>query len=555
MIWSTRVWCRPTSSPISRRVRPSFCALAKALRLAWCVAAWSRSNFACASRTARRAFCPSASAMTGSLEAVPGSSLRQHHDRPPRSLALPECPARVLRRPAFKLGHRHEALAPRRISRSPGATFASKKSGPTPIAAAASGGVRAIRGIDTASFLATSSTPARFPPGPSHVSKTARPPDSTPRPGPRILGPWIYGKPLAPLLPLPPQNSAAPSLSLPVPDAAADHAHSHREGVLVSCRERAHLALGSEGAADSESALLSVSGAARDDGLGSVQGRGSPLTYPSPSTGSPPVKGAPAPDPEGVDWRRAGALLEGGRGVILREGSDERRQVKAHGTGPVRASPLLVGCSAKKTMSRKVRSVSDSRCRWGQRSKSLYFFLASPPCVTSNGNSNKHASSPPMSSASQACSVSLCSSVSVPGLRPLFLSACLASSLASSRGSGWGHLHAGKSRARHRFEQADARPACAAAFALHMRTRAHRTALASAAPSPQTIDQARCQVSDLQEAQHSLQVRQKDPFCGVSGIREPPGGGSDGDTAHFPGAKMVADLDDSATMARPHESG
>lgn len=45
-------------------------------------------------------------------------------------------------------------LRPRRIRRSSGATLASKKSGPTPIAAAASGGVSAIRGIDTASFLA-----------------------------------------------------------------------------------------------------------------------------------------------------------------------------------------------------------------------------------------------------------------------------------------------------------------------------------------------------------------------------------------------------------------
>lgn len=46
-------------------------------------------------------------------------------------------------------------LRPRRISRSSGATFSSKKSGPTPIAAAASGGVNAKRGIDTASFRVT----------------------------------------------------------------------------------------------------------------------------------------------------------------------------------------------------------------------------------------------------------------------------------------------------------------------------------------------------------------------------------------------------------------
>lgn len=45
---------------------------------------------------------------------------------------------------------------PRRIIRSCGATFASKKSGPTPIAAAASEGVRAIRGMDAGSFFAIS---------------------------------------------------------------------------------------------------------------------------------------------------------------------------------------------------------------------------------------------------------------------------------------------------------------------------------------------------------------------------------------------------------------
>ncbi len=46
---------------------------------------------------------------------------------------------------------------PLRISRSSGATLASKKSGPTPMAAAASAGVRAMRGIDTASFRAIAS--------------------------------------------------------------------------------------------------------------------------------------------------------------------------------------------------------------------------------------------------------------------------------------------------------------------------------------------------------------------------------------------------------------
>jgi hypothetical protein len=43
---------------------------------------------------------------------------------------------------------------PRRISLSSGATLASKKSGPTPMAAAASAGLRAMRGIDTASLRA-----------------------------------------------------------------------------------------------------------------------------------------------------------------------------------------------------------------------------------------------------------------------------------------------------------------------------------------------------------------------------------------------------------------
>jgi hypothetical protein len=46
-------------------------------------------------------------------------------------------------------------LRPRRTSRSSGATLASKKSGPTPMAAAASAGVSAMRGIDVLSFLAT----------------------------------------------------------------------------------------------------------------------------------------------------------------------------------------------------------------------------------------------------------------------------------------------------------------------------------------------------------------------------------------------------------------
>src|SRR4051812_48485485 len=50
-------------------------------------------------------------------------------------------------------------LRPRRISRSSGATFSSKKSGPTPMAAAASAGVSAIRGIEVASFLAMLAAP------------------------------------------------------------------------------------------------------------------------------------------------------------------------------------------------------------------------------------------------------------------------------------------------------------------------------------------------------------------------------------------------------------
>lgn len=50
-------------------------------------------------------------------------------------------------------------LRPRRISRNSGATFSSKKSGPTPMAAAASAGVSAIRGIEVASFLAMLAAP------------------------------------------------------------------------------------------------------------------------------------------------------------------------------------------------------------------------------------------------------------------------------------------------------------------------------------------------------------------------------------------------------------
>src|SRR6476659_9747217 len=55
MIWPTRVWWRPTSSPISLRVRPSFWAWAKALRRALLAALDSRSNCFWAARTVLRA--------------------------------------------------------------------------------------------------------------------------------------------------------------------------------------------------------------------------------------------------------------------------------------------------------------------------------------------------------------------------------------------------------------------------------------------------------------------------------------------------------------------
>lgn len=55
MIWLTRVWCRPTSSPMARSESPAFCASANALRLARCAAAESRSNCRCAALAALRA--------------------------------------------------------------------------------------------------------------------------------------------------------------------------------------------------------------------------------------------------------------------------------------------------------------------------------------------------------------------------------------------------------------------------------------------------------------------------------------------------------------------
>jgi hypothetical protein len=80
---------------------------------------------------------------------------------------------------------------------------------------------------------------------------------------------------------------------------------------MVSGRGRVFLALGSEGAADEKSAVLSVAperlGAAASDRVGQRE----PPTYPAPSAGEPPVKGATAADPEGVDGRGAGAWIKG----------------------------------------------------------------------------------------------------------------------------------------------------------------------------------------------------------------------------------------------------
>jgi len=89
---------------------------------------------------------------------------------------------------------------------------------------------------------------------------------------------------------------------------------------VVSWRGGTYLALGSEGAADEKSALLSVAPerpGGRQLRIGS--GRGSPPTYPAPSAGEPPVKGAQRPTPKGLTGGEA-VLESTGVGVMRREG-------------------------------------------------------------------------------------------------------------------------------------------------------------------------------------------------------------------------------------------
>lgn len=73
---------------------------------------------------------------------------------------------------------------------------------------------------------------------------------------------------------------------------------------MVSCGQRAHLALRGEVAADSESAVLSAAPSVhRPDLLSSSWSKvlqiGAP-TYPPNSTGSPAVKDASRPTPQGL---------------------------------------------------------------------------------------------------------------------------------------------------------------------------------------------------------------------------------------------------------------
>lgn len=142
---------------------------------------------------------------------------------------------------------------PLRIRRSSGATLASKKSGPTPMAAAASAGVRAMRGIDTASFRviasktesAAVSTPFRTtrprPPLPDHGSQSLLSRHVPPSRRSRAIvnsQPPFQPSTCPTLLPVtthPPTFRPALSpqplrLFRLLPDSAADHARSHRGG-------------------------------------------------------------------------------------------------------------------------------------------------------------------------------------------------------------------------------------------------------------------------------------------------------------------------------------
>ncbi len=155
---------------------------------------------------------------------------RRQLDAHAASHPLPPARAPRSRRPTVRGSvTRTGRFRPAGSAASSGATFSSKKSGPTPIAAAASGGVRAILGIDTASFLAMSPAFTRFTPEPSHAPKTVLPADSTPGrpPAPPPLPDLRLALPFAPhpsRLPPPQRLRFTPRLPAP----AADHGHSHR---------------------------------------------------------------------------------------------------------------------------------------------------------------------------------------------------------------------------------------------------------------------------------------------------------------------------------------
>lgn len=113
---------------------------------------------------------------------------------------------------------------------------------------------------------------------------------------------------------------------------------------VVSWRGGAYLALGSEGATDEKSGLLSVAWSGLGSRLRIGSGRGSPPTYPAPSAGEPPVKGAAAPDPEGVDGRGGGAWIREAAGATEGEDGCLRREWMQTRAIAVRSIRSLAGC-------------------------------------------------------------------------------------------------------------------------------------------------------------------------------------------------------------------
>ena len=214
-------------------------------------------------------------------------------------------------------------LRPRRTSRSSGATLASKKSGPTPIAAAASEGVSAIRGIDTASFRAIApktfpgadstpnhgdrDLPPQGPPPPTSRQSRMPPvplPPATEPPCALHSPPDDPRPPGASMLPRPTSNPQPLRLFCPLPACAADHEHS------IMCVRGQLRTKGSFGSVRRRGCGLRIRSFVRSAGRridvdstlppGSrACQRGLP-TYSPHSIGSPAVKDASRPTPEGL---------------------------------------------------------------------------------------------------------------------------------------------------------------------------------------------------------------------------------------------------------------